>query len=854
MKKYFLLTIIIYLPLLLFAQLKVETNYTASSLVKDVLLGPGVIAQNIKFKGSNKAIGKFKVQKNNELQIDSGMILSTGLATDAIGPNTSDLSPGGGNNEPGDGDLDKLLKSKFVTRDAAVLEFDFYPNSSSISFSYVFASEEYLQFVQGDYNDVFGFFVSGPGITGVQNLALVPGTQEPVSVKSIHPGKNPGYYIDNPVGVGQVVSYNGLTRKLTASLSNLQFCKAYHIKIAIQDVKDLTFDSSIFLEAQSFSSGSAAIPKLAACFPLGSISLAEGCGKAGFVFTKSVPIGEAQTFSFNLGGDAEFGNDYTFLNGGPNNTFTVAAGKEYDTLFVSAIKDGQAEGLESLVLKLVNLGSCLQLQTSIPIIDLDPFEARVSLPQCSGPKWFVSGVGKGGSGSVDCEWYDDQGKKLSSSCAIEIEPDAPVKTYKVKVKDRCTGENGEATVDLRRITPIKLAANFIDTTLCKGASVKLMPAPGSPALVYTWETSDFLDDPQSSTPTSTPPYSIRYTLSTRDPNYCPEPANVQINVFQPDLGQDTVLMCIGGNVKLSAFGGDSYTWSPAIAIDDITSAQPIVSPLSGQQYKVKVTSTALNCAAEDSVYVKVDKPIEVNLGEDKTVCKRSLVAFQAPKADYYEWSPARFVDYPNIQSPNGNPFFTTIFEVKVFSGACIRKDDIKITVIEEPKADFVFSQDPCSREILFQNKSEDDYDEFKWFFGDGATSSEKNPGSHLYKTHGEYDVRLIVNPSIILCNDTIDKKIVFEKEDVEKLMIPNVFTPNGDELNDTFTITGGLTVCKAEHMVIYNRWGAELFSTDDREKFFWDGTIAGKPAPDGVYYYVIRGKGFYKGGSVTLLR
>jgi hypothetical protein len=163
-----------------FAQLMVDPSQNSQQLVQNVLLGGGVTANNISFNGtangSSPQIGYFYGSSN--IGMTTGIVMSTGNAIDAEGPNdlsgtSSDLLLGG------DATLDGLVPGQ-TTHDAAVLEFDFIPLSDTLSFRYVFASEEYMEWANSNFNDVFGFFISGPGISGVQNIALIPGTEPPL--------------------------------------------------------------------------------------------------------------------------------------------------------------------------------------------------------------------------------------------------------------------------------------------------------------------------------------------------------------------------------------------------------------------------------------------------------------------------------------------------------------------------------------------------------------------------------------------------------------------------------------------------------------------------------------------------
>ena len=124
----------------------VTQNANAAALAAQ-LVGPGVTVSNARFTGNANAAGTF-VGGSASVGIDTGVVLSTGWAEDARGPNqASDWSEIMGT--PGDAQLDALVAPE-VTFDAAILEFDVTPVANTIAIRFVFASEEYQEFVPCD--------------------------------------------------------------------------------------------------------------------------------------------------------------------------------------------------------------------------------------------------------------------------------------------------------------------------------------------------------------------------------------------------------------------------------------------------------------------------------------------------------------------------------------------------------------------------------------------------------------------------------------------------------------------------------------------------------------------------------
>ena len=234
MKKY-LLFIAILFTLFGFSQpITVDTStYTVPQLVNDILINSSCVsATNISWStGSNfsstNGIGYFQ-NTNPNFPIPSGVILSTGNVLHAAGPNSSLLSDGS-QNWPGDTNLENTMAAagiSLVSKNATVLEFDFTPISSSFSFDFIFASEEYGNF-QCQFSDAFAFLLTNVNTGVTTNLAVVPGTNLPISVVTIRdflynsscPSANAQYFGSFNGGSaanGSATNFNGQTRVMTA--------------------------------------------------------------------------------------------------------------------------------------------------------------------------------------------------------------------------------------------------------------------------------------------------------------------------------------------------------------------------------------------------------------------------------------------------------------------------------------------------------------------------------------------------------------------------------------------------------------------------------------------------------------
>ncbi len=216
------------------------TTLTPTQLA-ETLAGTGVTVSNVSYTGAAAAAGQFTGMGASG--IPTGVMLSSGGAIDAVGPNDSE-STTGAMDQAGDADLDALVGRQ--TRDASALTFTFVPQYSTITIRYAFGSEEYTEFVGSQYNDVFGLFVNG------QNCATVDGVA--VAVNNVNPSTRSHLYRDNPAGSNLIdLEYDGITTVLTCQ-APVNAGVANTLKLAIADTSDSVLDSAVFIEADGVAS------------------------------------------------------------------------------------------------------------------------------------------------------------------------------------------------------------------------------------------------------------------------------------------------------------------------------------------------------------------------------------------------------------------------------------------------------------------------------------------------------------------------------------------------------------------------------------------------------------------------
>ena len=316
----------------------VITNNTAEHLVQK-LVGAGVVTLNPVLSCPTLANGVFRLSNSN-LGIKGGIILSTGYAASAIG-NASQMADFS-NSSRGDEDLTAL--SGQPTYDACKLEFDFVPTGETVKFKYVFGSEEYPSFACTQYNDVFAFYISGPGYATKKNIALIPGTNIPVAINSTAGiiGTSGGktsiceamgvgspfkeYYVNNSVGT--TITYNGFTKVFTATAA-VTPCATYHLKLAIADAKDHQYDSGVFIEEGSLSSNTISVSlkdNLQTPVPY----CVRACKNGSFIFKRKYSSSLPLAVHYLIAGTAVNGKDYKQI---PDSIVIPA----YDTVAVRTI-------------------------------------------------------------------------------------------------------------------------------------------------------------------------------------------------------------------------------------------------------------------------------------------------------------------------------------------------------------------------------------------------------------------------------------------------------------------------------------------------------------------------------------
>lgn len=713
------------------AQITVQNTQSPSSLVQNVLMGTGVVASNITYNGSavnaQMPQGNVTFFNNNgsNFPITTGVLLTTGNGIAAAGPNNSGTFS---NNVPstpdvsGDPDLNAI--SSGSPTNGAILEFDFIPAGDTISFRYIFGSDEYPEFSPSSFNDAFGFFLSGPGISGPYsngsvNIATIPGGTTPVTINNVNNGltnsgpcTNCAYFVFNGNGggglvYGNAIQYDGVTTILTANAS-VQCGQTYHIKLAICNVLDTGYDSGVFLEADSFSSEAVDI---AVATVTGDTTVIENCTGAQFIFSRpQTQLGDTLLVNYDIGGTAIMGTDYNNLA----NPITFLPGEDTIVVTLFPTGDGITESPETVIITATTITECgdtIVTTGTLYIIDGPTLPINESDPTvfCANDSVPVTATASGGFAPYTYTWsYAGQ---TGSSAYVPIFQNGTV-DYIVTATDQC-GNTGTdtVTVTMNQTLAIDTMMTFPASACTPDGAVSGMGQGITGQPHYHWE------------------------------------------------GPNT-----GGPSQIDA---------------------SVMQNLSPGWYVFTITDNV--CSVTDSVFLTSEPgPIADMTLSSISGCNPLTVTFtnNSQNATTYEW-----------YFGNGNN--VTVNDLSSQTQVFTASADQALIAINGPCRDTAFAS-VLIVECGCTDPSATNYD----------PTAVQNDGSCIFP-----------EPSVI---------------------VPNIFTPNGDSNNDVFRLT---TVNATEVILkINNRWGNNVYEGSGLDPY-WDGKINGTIAPDGVYFvqYTVKG-------------
>jgi len=762
------------------AQLTTSTSQTPTQLVDNVLVGNGVAVSNVAYTGDADAIGSFD-GTNTNLGLNTGIILTTGTVNNTSGglistpqgphgPNNSG-SAGVDNGAPGVTSLTNLAGAD--TYNAAILSFDFVPQSDTVKFRYVFGSEEYPEYVDGGFNDAFAFFISGPGFGGTYNMATIPGGGGPVSIDNINNGssntgpcQNCAYYNNNGDGSSSpqngsdfYIQYDGFTDVMEA-VAEVQCGEIYHLVIAIADAGDGSYDSGIFLEANSLESF---LPiEMSSSLSLDPFSdnstMPEGCETATVTVNRNPSMATLPlSIPLTATGTAIEGVDYSALP----NSIDFAAGQTQVTFSFDIFSDAIAEGTETVIIQLDQPDPCGNsnfITLPLEIVDVDPLQASVAdvTVHCAGETANLVVVVTGGLPDYTYDWSTG-----GTDDNIDVSPGTTT-TYDVTVNDVCLG------------VPVTVSG--------------MVTVPNYPPLIMT--------------------------------------TSPDTSVLCPNTPQTLYAEATGGE------GSFTFVWYEGTNVISNSSSAD-VSPMATTTFTVEVTDGCGAVVSMDIIVTVEASVLQLVMSPDQLICPGDSADIWVNATEglgnyTYDWLHSD----DTVPALTVSPLNTTTYTVSVEDDCHTYDIQASTTVkVVRPNANFqVLSSDPMENLLVsFQNLSTGSVS-WWWDLGNGENSTDNSPGT-TYNPWGWYDVTLIAYNEIG-CTDTAVKRVYIKPEFY--FYAPNAFTPDGNRFNNSYEVSviGAIDF----EFLIFNRWGELIYQTND-QNFQWDGSYKNIGVQDGVLVY-----------------
>ena len=580
-------------------------NNTANALVN--ILVNGVPFSNASLSGFDCSAGYFD-GSNTNLDMDAGVVMCTG-GLDML------LPQGIQNPEatPGDDDLELQLElvnsSSTEVNNVIILEFDFTPNSDQIAFQYVFASKEYPGFTCTNFNDIFGFFLSGPGINGpfsnnAVNIALIPDpnnpgnyTDTPVLINALNGGTPTGtglaetcaaidpdwesysvFFTEN--NAEETVSMPGFTVPLTAT-ANVIPCETYHIKLALANVSDDAFQSSVFLLENSFSSTSpsASYESDFSPFSGNDTTLVEGCFDGSITFELDEALDIDYVIDFIVGGSATEGTDFETMG----SQAIIPSGDSEVSIPLVPFYDGIAEGNENIIINVTLSDGCEEeeLEYNFTIVDRLPIylESFSDTAFCPGDEAInINPSISGGIEPMSYQWFYD-GILLTNQQNITIQPEN-LGVYSFNAMGLCDSEISDSfeTYLLEPDYPLQILSPYNSIEVCLGDEletlIQIYGGVGEPEFMWYLNGVPFNDTLNFKIPTD---FAYNYNLEFTTTDECSNTESdyfsynvvdcIKPNVFTPNADGENDFFYVNfgdvvSNVRLNIYnrwGQEVYT-------------------------------------------------------------------------------------------------------------------------------------------------------------------------------------------------------------------------------------------------------------------------------------------------------
>lgn len=616
---------------------------TPEELILENLIGEGVEILSITYDGDDQSIGAFRDGTNtgghpNGLGVENGLLMTNGAAELVSsrgvgnGDESQDMSypVGNGANAVTHPNLIQLVDSADRIRDYSVIKIQFIPETDTFRLNYIWASEEYPLFVCSEFNDQFGFIITGPGITGNynggtgKNIALIPNTDLTVTINSLNSG-TPGlngspsncspeaingetakYFIDNlAFGTEARPAFNGYSTVLEAKSAVIP-CETYTIELLIADLGDDSQDSGVFFEKGSFRTNAM---EVLVSTPNLDNTIAEGCGSASIDLNANNQFNIPIPLQAEIKGSATLGVDYTLTVDGTVITdaseLVLPTSQERMNFEVQAIQDNVAEGTERIVITYrsslyINPEAICTDKDSVVIFIRDNELRANDLPDTL----HICGEGsKELDGSITNVIL--QGKKYGSNGGADLVPEMTEVVSNILVfgeEQSAVGQNDLPVVciDVTHPNPKDLDI-FLESP--DGKVLELVTGVGADFEANFIRTC-FTPDATTSITAGASPYTGEFLPEGDFSSLVGAVVNGEWKLKIIDTQTGVTGRLDAWSIEFTNPYSVDYRWSPDQDISSITEAIVEVSPTTSTLYKLEIQDIYL-CTVEDSTYINV---------------------------------------------------------------------------------------------------------------------------------------------------------------------------------------------------------------------------------------------------------
>lgn len=536
----------------------------------------------------------------------------------------------------------------------------------------------------------------------------------------------------------------------------------------------------------------------------------------------------------------DLGNGQTSTDSIPNTTYSQSG--VYTVRLVANNTNGTTCNLTDTVIKqIVVLGLDAQ---DLPDKNLCPGQtAEIGLQPVADP-------------SITYQWVPSTGLSDASVSNPIFNSSAGSRDYRLVISNGNCSDTLLQHVVVAPLTPLTLN----DTLVCAGIPFAVGFAAPPAGLTFSWSPTANLSNPNIANPVYTPQGQVTFKIKYANAEGCRDSLERTVNVLNLDLFQpaDTAI-CPGDTVRVHDFPlqpGLTYTWTPTASVSNPNIANPSLYPTATQTYRIVVSNGICADTSEKTVQVLLQMAVA---GSDDTLCvgQSVLIGPDNPSSFLaYKWTPGTWLSNPNIANPTATPLTSTSYVLQVHAvgneNSCSSSDTVSLTVNDPGGAGFSFGEFAgCyGIEVKITPNGNPNYG-YHWYTSNGQTGS----GTHPVFT-APYDSTVIFYMVVTGegCTDTIAVPKTFGNLATYwgELVVPNIFTPNKDNINDCFGPSGAMEGCY--WLYVYNRWGVLVFDSFKLERTCWNGNYmkTHERVTDGVYFWVLEVGTTEYHGTVTV--